>query len=154
MPRIDLAALAARKPEDAKANFGKQPKVKPPAKPFNPDEVGQLRVLQAGLLACFGSALCKPCHECQLPLPAHLSFTACRSDLSLTTTSHNTLRSMCHHFAGQGAPAGGAPAARPCHRRRVLHPQRQPALPGGVRAAEQSGGRVDWLVVPGQRCFL
>ncbi len=39
VPRIDLAALAARKPEDARANFGKQPKVKPPAKPFNPDEV-------------------------------------------------------------------------------------------------------------------
>ncbi|PRW59844.1 transcription elongation factor SPT5-like protein 1 [Chlorella sorokiniana] len=38
VPRIDLAALAARKPEDARANFGKQPKVKPPAKPFNPDE--------------------------------------------------------------------------------------------------------------------
>ena len=39
VPRIDLAALAARKPEDARANFGKQPKVRPPARPFNPDEV-------------------------------------------------------------------------------------------------------------------
>ena len=48
VPRIDLAALAARKPEDAKANFGKQPKVKPPAKPFNPDEVGQPRLPHAG----------------------------------------------------------------------------------------------------------
>jgi hypothetical protein len=39
VPRLDLAAIANRKPEDARANFGKQPKVKPPAKPFNPDEV-------------------------------------------------------------------------------------------------------------------
>lgn len=38
VPRLDLAAMAARKPEDARANFGKQPKVKPPARPFNPDE--------------------------------------------------------------------------------------------------------------------
>ncbi|KAL4420140.1 hypothetical protein ABPG77_010356 [Micractinium sp. CCAP 211/92] len=38
VPRIDFAAVAARKPEDARANFGKQPKVKPPARPFNPDE--------------------------------------------------------------------------------------------------------------------
>jgi hypothetical protein len=39
VPRLDLAAMANRKPEDVRANFGKQPKVKPPAKPFNPDEV-------------------------------------------------------------------------------------------------------------------
>ena len=43
VPRIDLAALAARKPEDARANFGKQPKVRPPARPFNPDEVRRRR---------------------------------------------------------------------------------------------------------------
>ena len=39
VPRLDLAGMAARKPEDARSNFGKQPKVKPPARPFNPDEV-------------------------------------------------------------------------------------------------------------------
>jgi hypothetical protein len=39
VPRLDLAAIANRKPEDARSNFGKQPKVKPPARPFNPDEV-------------------------------------------------------------------------------------------------------------------
>ncbi|EFN50704.1 hypothetical protein CHLNCDRAFT_142577 [Chlorella variabilis] len=44
VPRLDLAALASRKPEDAKANFGKQPKVKPPAKPFNPDEARSHRL--------------------------------------------------------------------------------------------------------------
>lgn len=41
VPRIDLAAIAARRPEDARANFGKQPKVKPAAKPFNVEEVGE-----------------------------------------------------------------------------------------------------------------
>ena len=29
VPRLDLAGMAARKPEDARSNFGKQPKVKP-----------------------------------------------------------------------------------------------------------------------------
>lgn len=38
VPRLDLAAVAARKPEDARANFGKAPKVKPAARPFNPED--------------------------------------------------------------------------------------------------------------------
>ncbi len=39
VPRLDLAAIANRRPEDVRANFGKQPKVKPAARPFNPEEV-------------------------------------------------------------------------------------------------------------------
>ena len=38
VPRLDFAAIANRKPEDVRANFGKAPKVVPPARPFNPDE--------------------------------------------------------------------------------------------------------------------
>ncbi|GAB4821977.1 hypothetical protein N2152v2_009023 [Parachlorella kessleri] len=38
VPRLDLAAIANRKPEDVRANFGKQPKVRPAARPFNPEE--------------------------------------------------------------------------------------------------------------------
>lgn len=39
VPRLDLAALSARRPEDARANFGRAPRVRPAAKAFSPDEV-------------------------------------------------------------------------------------------------------------------
>jgi transcription elongation factor SPT5 len=44
VPRLDLAAMAARRPEDARANFGKAPKVRPPARAFNPEEARGARL--------------------------------------------------------------------------------------------------------------
>lgn len=38
VPRIDYAALANRDPAEARRNFGKQPKVRPPPRPFSIDE--------------------------------------------------------------------------------------------------------------------
>lgn len=53
VPRLDLAAIANRKPEDARANFGKQPKIKPPARPFNVEEVRRAVLCHAALGFCW-----------------------------------------------------------------------------------------------------
>ncbi|KAL6785123.1 hypothetical protein ACKKBG_A02530 [Auxenochlorella protothecoides x Auxenochlorella symbiontica] len=45
VPRLDLAALSARRPEDARANFGRAPRVRPAAKAFSPDEARQYKTL-------------------------------------------------------------------------------------------------------------
>ena len=36
VPRLDYAGIASRKPEDARANFGKVPKIRPQPRAFNP----------------------------------------------------------------------------------------------------------------------
>ena len=149
VPRIDLAALAARKPEDARANFGKQPKVKPPAKPFNPDEVGRggqgslnsgavrmtLRWRWCSCAARHSRNANRHVMQISRARPAGQGAQAAAIRLFQQTCFPSALCAP----AGQGAPAGSAPAAGPGHGRCVLHPQRQPALPGGVR---HSGGPV------------
>eukprot|EP00887_Chlorella_sp_A99_P006595 scaffold3.g6595.t1 len=44
VPRLDYAAIAARKPEDARANFGKQPKIRPQPRAFSHEEAKHFRL--------------------------------------------------------------------------------------------------------------
>ena len=103
VPRLDLAAIAARKPEDARANFGKQPKVKPPAKPFNPDEVSRVG---EGAGSGLGGCGCRPEGPTRAGLEQRRQLThrACRRG---SDAEEDGVRRMV------GAAAEPLPRARP-----------------------------------------